>query len=141
MDIDEFKKHGHRLVDWMAEYMGSVGKLTVRSQVKPGQITALQQEKPPKKGESMDSILEDFETNILPGVTHWQHPKFFAYFPANAAPPSILAEMLVSAMAAQCMLWQTSPAATEMEQVMVDKKLSYRNLNLTKKELMIWVVW
>ena len=79
MDIDEFKKHGHRLVDWMAEYMGSVGKLPVRSQVKPGQITDLLQEKPPTKGESMDSILEDFETNILPGVTHWQHPKFFAY--------------------------------------------------------------
>ena len=115
MDIDEFKKHGHRLVDWMAEYMGSVGKLPVRSQVKPGQITDLLQEKPPKKGESMDSILEDFETNILPGVTHWQHPKFFAYFPANSSPPSVLAEMLTATLGAQCMMWQTSPAATEME--------------------------
>ena len=115
MDIDEFKKHGHRLVDWMAEYMGSVGKLPVRSQVKPGQIADLLQEKPPKKGESMDSILEDFETNILPGVTHWQHPKFFAYFPANSSPPSVLAEMLTATLGAQCMMWQTSPAATEME--------------------------
>lgn len=68
----------------------------------------------------MDAIMEDFEAIVMPGITHWQHPRFFAYFPANAAPPSMLAEMLVSTIAAQCMLWQTSPAATEVETVMVD---------------------
>jgi aromatic-L-amino-acid decarboxylase len=68
----------------------------------------------------MGEIMEDFERVVMPGITHWQHPRFFAYFPANAAPPSMLAEMLVSTIAAQCMLWQTSPAATEMETVMLD---------------------
>jgi aromatic-L-amino-acid decarboxylase len=68
----------------------------------------------------MGEIMEDFERVVMPGITHWQHPRFFAYIPANAAPPSMLAEMLVSTIAAQCMLWQTSPAATEKETVMLD---------------------
>ena len=70
--------------------------------------------------EPMETIFADFEAKILPGMTHWQHPRFFAYFPANAAPVSVVAEYLVTAMAAQCMLWQTSPAATELETVMID---------------------
>ena len=72
-------------------------------------------EKPPINGEPMENIIDDFKTTILPGITHWQHPRFFAYFPANSSPPSVLAEMLTATLGAQCMLWQTSPAATEME--------------------------
>ena len=115
MDIDEFRKHGHQLIDWMADYMDTVEKLPVRSQVKPGEISNCLKEKPPTNGEPMENIIEDFKTTILPGITHWQHPRFFAYFPANSSPPSVLAEMLTATLGAQCMLWQTSPAATEME--------------------------
>ena len=115
MDIDEFRKHGHQLIDWMADYMDTVEKLPVRSQVKPGEISNCLKEKPPTNGEPMENIIKDFKTTILPGITHWQHPRFFAYFPANSSPPSVLAEMLTATLGAQCMLWQTSPAATEME--------------------------
>ena len=115
MDIDEFRKHGHQLIDWMADYMDTVEKLPVRSQVKPGEISNRLKEKPPTNGEPMENIIDDFKTTILPGITHWQHPRFFAYFPANSSPPSVLAEMLTATLGAQCMLWQTSPAATEME--------------------------
>ena len=115
MDIDEFRKHGHQLIDWMADYMDTVEKLPVRSQVKPGEISNRLKEKPPTNGEPMENIIDEFKTTILPGITHWQHPRFFAYFPANSSPPSVLAEMLTATLGAQCMLWQTSPAATEME--------------------------
>ena len=115
MDIDEFRKHGHQLIDWMADYMDTVEKLPVRSQVKPGEISNCLKENPPTNGEPMENIIDDFKTTILPGITHWQHPRFFAYFPANSSPPSVLAEMLTATLGAQCMLWQTSPAATEME--------------------------
>ena len=104
MDIDEFRKHGHQLIDWMADYMDTVEKLPVRSQVKPGEISNRLKEKPPTNGEPMENIIDDFKTTILPGITHWQHPRFFAYFPANSSPPSVLAEMLTATLGAQCML-------------------------------------
>ena len=78
MDIDEFRKHGHQLIDWMADYMDTVEKLPVRSQVKPGEISNRLKEKPPINGEPMENIIDDFKTTILPGITHWQHPRFFA---------------------------------------------------------------
>ena len=87
---------------------------------RPGEIAAQLPDTPPEKPEDMEQILRDFENIVMPGITHWQHPRFFAYFPANAAPPSMLAEQLVNMVAAQCMLWQTSPAATEVEGKMVD---------------------
>ena len=92
----------------------------MRAQTKPGEIAAQLPDTPPEKPEDMEQILRDFENIVMPGITHWQHPRFFAYFPANAAPPSMLAEQLVNMVAAQCMLWQTSPAATEVEGKMVD---------------------
>ena len=115
MDIEEFRAHGHALVDWMADYMKSIENFPVRSQLEAGQITECISETAPVNGEPMEKILSDFKDNILPGVTHWQHPSFFAYFPANSSPPSVLAEMVTATLGAQCMLWQTSPAATEME--------------------------
>lgn len=115
MTPDEFRKHAHALVDWMADYMDGVEEYPVRAQVSPGEIVAQLPASAPEAGEPFEAIFEDFQKIVVPGMTHWQHPRFFAYFPANSSPPSVLAEMLTATMAAQCMLWQTSPAATEME--------------------------
>ncbi len=120
MDIEEFRKHGHTMVDWMADYLKNVEDLPVRAPVAPGETAAKLPSSPPVEGEPMETIFEDFKRDIVPGMTHWQSPNFFAYFTANSSPPSVLAEMLTATMGAQCMLWQTSPAATEMETVMMD---------------------
>ena len=115
MDHETFRKHAHDFVDWMADYMGSIEKYPVRSQAIPGDIATQLPIQPPEVGEPMEKIFADFKSIVLPGMTHWQHPDFFAYFSSNASPPSVLAEMLTATLGAQCMLWQTSPAATEME--------------------------
>ena len=120
MTPEEFRAHAHRFVDWMADYMSEVERLPVRAQTRPGEIASALPPLPPEAGEPMDAVFADFERIVMPGMTHWQHPRFFAYFPANSSPPSVLAEMLTAALGAQCMLWQTSPAATEMETRMLD---------------------
>ncbi len=120
MNTEEFRRHAHELVDWMADYMDNVERYPVRAQVKPGEIAATLPASPPEDPEPMAAIMADFERDILPGITHWQHPSFFAYFPANSSPPSVLAEMLTATLGVQGMLWQTSPAATEMETRMME---------------------
>lgn len=120
MNWDEFAHWGKHISDWSADYHKNLRGQPVRAQTSFGDIAAQLPTAPPDGAEAMDAIMTDFEQIVMPGITHWQHPRFFAYFPANAAPPSMLAEMLVTTIAAQCMLWQTSPAATEMETVMVD---------------------
>lgn len=120
MDWDEYAKWGKTIADWGADYYRKIDSLPVRAQTAHGSTQAKLPDTPPEMGEAMDSIMDDVNRVILPGMTHWQHPRFFAYFPANAAPPSMLAEMLANTMGAQCMLWQTSPAATELEGVMID---------------------
>lgn len=120
MDREDFREWSRRAADWGADYRETVSARPVRPQLKPGDIAALIADTPPEQAEAMEAIFADFEAKIVPGMTHWQHPRFFAYFPANAAPASVVAEYLVSAMAAQCMLWQTSPAATELEVKVVD---------------------
>jgi aromatic-L-amino-acid decarboxylase len=120
MNWDEFPEWGARISDWAADYHKTIRDRPVRAQTAPGDIAVQLDQTPPEASTGMDTIMADFERIVMPGITHWQHPRFFAYFPANAAPPSMLAEMLVSTIAAQCMLWQTSPAATEMETVMLD---------------------
>ena len=115
MDAEEFRRHAHRLVDWMADYMGSVESLPVKSRVAPGEIAAQLPGVPPQQGEAFEAIFDDFRRIVMPGITHWQHPSFFAYFPANSSRPSVLAEMLMATLGVNGMLWQTSPAATELE--------------------------
>ena len=92
----------------------------MRAQTKPGDIAQKLDESAPETGTDMSEIMSDFERIVMPGKTHWQHPRFIEYFPANSSPPSMLADIITSTMAAQCMLWQTSPAATEMETRVID---------------------
>lgn len=120
MDSEEFRKWSRRAADWGADYRGTLRERPVRAQTQPGDIGVLIASSAPEEPEPMEKIFAEFERDIVPGMTHWQHPRFFAYFPANAAPVSVVAEYLVSAMAAQCMLWQTSPAATELETKVID---------------------
>lgn len=120
MKTDDFRQHAHALVDWMADYLDGIENYPVRSQVKPGEIQAKISRTPPLQGTDFEYIFEDFKNTVMPGITHWQHPEFFAYFPGNSSPPSVLAEMLMATLGANAMLWQTSPAATEMEIAMVD---------------------
>ena len=115
MTIQEFRAYAHELVDWMADYLLEVEHFPVRPTQAPGDITRQIPLHPPPDGEPFAAIFADFRNTIVPGMTHWQHPSFFAYFPANNSPPSILAEMLTATMGAQCMSWATSPAATELE--------------------------
>ena len=109
-----------RAADWVHDYYATLRARPVRAPLVPGAIRSQLGATPPEAAEPMEVIFADFERIVPPGMTHWQHPRFFAYFPANAAPASILAEHLANAIAAQAMLWQTSPAATEIEQVMID---------------------
>ena len=120
MDWNEFSQWGSRISQWASDYHSALRDRPVRAQVQPGEIGSRLPAAPPETGEAMEKVMADFESIVMPGITHWQHPRFFAYFPANAAPPSMLAEMLVSTIAPQCMLWQTSPAATEMETRMLE---------------------
>ncbi len=116
MDKETFRKFGHEFVDWVVNYMDSVEVYPVRAQIQPGDILSRLPDCAPLAGESMEQIFNDFQKIILPGMTHWQHPSWFAYFPANNSPPSILAELLTAGMGAQCMIWETSPAAAELEE-------------------------
>lgn len=117
---DDFRNWSRRAADWGADYRETLGERPVRSRSAPGEVAAQIARTPPEAPEQIDAIFADFERSIVPGMTHWQHPRFFAYFPANAAEISVIAEYLVTAMGAQCMLWQTSPAATELETVVLD---------------------
>lgn len=120
LDPQAFRRQAHQVVDWMADYLARVGTLPVQPGLEPGAIRAELPADAPDAPEPFERIVEDFERLIVPGITHWGHPGFFAYFPANNSPPSILAEMLTATLGAQCMSWNTSPAATELEQVTME---------------------
>lgn len=119
MDHEELRHWSKRAADWAADYHAGLRDRPVRAPGPPGAVAARLPEAPPEGPEPMEAIWADFLAVVPEGMTHWQHPRFFAYFPANAAPASMLAEQVVNAMACQAMLWQTSPAATEIEQVMI----------------------
>jgi aromatic-L-amino-acid decarboxylase len=115
MTPDEFRRRGHEVVDWIADYYKKIEDYPVLSRVAPGEIRASLPASAPVQGESFDAMLQDFENLILPGITHWQSPNFFAYFPSNNSGPSILGDLLSSGLGVQGMLWATSPACTELE--------------------------
>jgi aromatic-L-amino-acid decarboxylase len=120
MNPDEFRRHAHQLVDWMADYFRDVAQLPVTPSMKPGDILRQIPAAPPEQGESFERVFRDFSEIVMPGMTLWNHPGWFAYFPGNNSPPSVLAEMLTATLGAQCMSWATSPAATELEQVTME---------------------
>lgn len=117
--VDIFRKEAHKMVDWIADYYADIEKYPVKANIKPGSVFSAIPDSPPLEPEDMQKIFSDFESIIMPGITHWQSPGFFAYFPANTSFPSLLAEMLSSALGAQCMKWETSPAATELEEAVM----------------------
>ena len=120
MNHDDLRHWSKRAADWAHDYHANLRNQPVRAPLVPGVIARQLPLSPPEAAEPMETIFADFDRIVPPGLTHWQHPRFFAYFPANASPASMLAEQLSNAIAAQGMLWQTSPAVTEIEQVMVD---------------------
>ncbi len=115
MDNRDLEKWGGRAASWAANYLETLSERPVRPPTRPGEVRASLPPAPPQDGETVEQVFADFEKLVVPHITNWQHPRFFAYFPSNSSPPSILAEWLTAAMGAQCMLWQTSPAGTEME--------------------------
>jgi len=117
MSSEEFRRAGHEVVDWIADYLDGVGEYPVLSQVQPGQLVDALPAHAPECGEPMELILDDFRRQIMPGITHWNHPRFFAYFGISGSGAGILGEMLSAALNVNGMLWRTSPAATELEQV------------------------
>ena len=119
MDPNEFRRLGHELVEWIADYREHIGELPVMSRVKPGEIEALFPAAPPQQAQGLDGVAADLERLVLPGITHWNHPGWFAYFPSNTDLSSVLADLVSSGLGPQCMSWQTSPAATEVEVVVM----------------------
>lgn len=117
MDPEAFRREAHRIADWIADYFADPERYPVMSQARPGEIRGALPAAAPETGEPFDDIFSDFERVILPGITHWNHPSFFAYFAISGSAPGVLAEFLSAALNVQAMLWRTSPAATELEEV------------------------
>jgi aromatic-L-amino-acid decarboxylase len=120
MDSEEFRRQGHRLVDWVADYRQRLESLPVMSSARPGEVRARFAAAPPGEGGHLEQALAALDRDVLPGITHWNHPSFFAYFPSNTSFASILADLVASGLGVQGMSWQTSPAATEVEEVVMD---------------------
>ncbi len=120
MESEEFIRYAGMFAQWMADYLSNTGSFPVKADLSPGDVKKKLPINAPETAETIDAIFSDFQNLILPGMTHWQHPQFFAYFPASNSEPSILAEMLTATMGAQCMVWYTSPAAEELEERMIE---------------------
>jgi aromatic-L-amino-acid decarboxylase len=120
MSSDDFRKYGYEVIDWVADYLDSVEGRPITPAIEPGDIRAMLPDAAPEQPESFDAILRDLDEIVMPGITHWQSPGWFAYFPANTSPPSILGELVAAGLGVQGMLWSTSPAATEIEEVVAD---------------------
>jgi aromatic-L-amino-acid decarboxylase len=130
MTSEEFRRHGHAMVDWIADYHQRVESFPVLSRVEPGELRASLPASPPEKGEDFAAIFGDLEKLILPGITHWQSPNFFAYFCTGASAPSVLGDLLSSGLGVQGMLWATSPACTELETHVLDWLVTMLDLPL-----------
>ncbi len=117
MDPEDFRRQAHRVADWIADYLSDSGRYPVLARVRPGEVRDRLPAAAPERGEPFESIFEDFERVLMPGITHWNHPGFFAYFAITGSAPGVLAEFISAALNVQAMLWRTSPAATELEEV------------------------
>ncbi len=115
--VEEFRSAGHKHLDWIADYLNNPRKFPVTTDVKPGELAAKLPVAAPEQGESLEAIFRDFQTSVLPALTLWNHPRFFAYFSISSTPPGILAEMLAATVNVNAMLWKSSPGATELEQI------------------------
>ncbi|MEN8116228.1 MAG: pyridoxal-dependent decarboxylase [Bacteroidota bacterium] len=120
MTPEQFREEGKKIIDWIADYYENIEKYPVLSQVQPGEVKNTLPDNPPKKGESLDEMMRDIDEKIMPGITHWQSPNFYAYFPANTSFPAILGDLVSSGLGVQGMIWATSPAATELETRVLD---------------------
>jgi aromatic-L-amino-acid decarboxylase len=120
MSPDEFRTHGHRLIDWIADYRASLEQQPVMARTTPGEIKSQFPASPPEMPEDFEEVFRDLERIILPGLTHWQHPGFFGYFPANACLASVLGDYLSTGLGVLGLSWQSSPALTELEEVVTD---------------------
>ncbi|GIK60146.1 MAG: aspartate aminotransferase family protein [Ignavibacteriaceae bacterium] len=120
MPIEEFRKSGHQLIDWIADYLNDIEKYPPLSQVNPGDILKRIPESPPQKGEDIENVLKDVDKILMDGITHWNHPGFMAYFNSTSSGPGILAELLTAGLGINGMLWKTSPVFTELERAMMN---------------------
>ena len=120
MTPEQFRAEGKKVIDWIADYYENIEKYPILSQVKPGEIKASLPENPPQTGESMNEMMRDIDNKIMPGITHWQSPNFYAYFPSNTSFPSIMGDLISSGLGVQGMIWATSPSATELETRVLD---------------------
>ncbi|HEX5938801.1 MAG TPA: pyridoxal-dependent decarboxylase, partial [Dehalococcoidia bacterium] len=120
LDLELLRHHGHEVVDWMVDYLRNPDHYDVLPKTRPGQVKSLLAPSPPLIGEKLEDVLDDFRRVIAPNMTHWNHPGFMAYFSSSASVPGILAEMLTATLNVNAMLWRTSPAATELEEVTLD---------------------
>src|SRR5262245_59306996 len=120
MSGDEFRRYGHAVVDWIADYWATLEQRPVTPAVAPGEVAAKLPASAPERGEPVEAILADLDQIIAPGLTHWQHPGFFGYFPANTSGPSVLGDLVCAGVGVQGMLWATGPACTELETVLLD---------------------
>jgi aromatic-L-amino-acid decarboxylase len=120
MSPDDFRRHGHAVVDWLADYLASVEDRPVTPHVAPGVIRALLPDTAPETPEPFEAILADLDRVVMPGLVHWQSPGWFGYFPANGSGPGILGDLVSTGLGQQGMLWSTSPACTELETVVLD---------------------
>ncbi len=134
MTPEEFRRHGHAMIDWIAGYLEGVESFRVQPTVTPGEIRAGLPTRPPTAPEPFEQVFADFERSILPGVTHWQHPGFFAFFPSNSSYPSILGELLSAGLGVNAMSWVTSPAATELETHVVEWMAGLLDLPSTMRD-------
>ncbi|MGE4619332.1 MAG: pyridoxal-dependent decarboxylase [Planctomycetota bacterium] len=119
-DAEEMRRRGHEAIDWVVDYLSGVENRSVTSSVAPGDIASALPAHPPSAGESFDEVIEDLDRVVMPGITHWQHPSWFAFFNSNTSGPSMMADIISSGLAVQGMLWKTSPACTEVETRMMD---------------------
>lgn len=120
LSTEEFRRLGHRMIDWVADYLDHLEDHPVLHEVTPGRVRAMVPDQAPEHAEPMDDVLDDLDRVVLPGITHWQHPGWFAYFPASASPASVLGEIAAAGLGVQGMLWSTSPAVTEIESAVLD---------------------